>query len=337
MHDTTNPEASRKARRLSRAAFVLFLAGVVLPVLCWTFWLPQALLLAAGGAEASAFILGVLSWRGPLAKTAVTGAAMVCLLGAWLGSHGFPTYPQKVHPTASWMKPLDSTWVLESPAKPYSIQSVADMKRNGEDSLRFELRSGDTWVDQAFVSTFRAEVSTEECAPANSVRWYALSVYFPTDFPIEDNRLLIAQWHSRWHLLQPGRMPPVAFRFINGQFLVTLRHSANRVIRNPEAVPGETIFQKDNFDLGRWHDFVLQAKWSCKDDGFVNIWWNGRKIVEYRGPVGYDEATGPFLKFGLYHDATDKTYVAYFNQVKSGQTAEDIGFDPSTATSYSSE
>jgi hypothetical protein len=324
-------------RKLSRIAFVLFLAGVILPVLCWTFWLPPALLWVAGGAGALAFILGILSWQRWLGKATVTGVAIAFLFGTWLGSRGFPTYPLKVHPTAGWMKPLDSTWALECPGKPYSIQSVADMKKNGEDSLRFELRSGDAWVNQAFVPTFRDEVSTEESAPANSVRWYALSVYFPTNFPIEDNRLLIAQWHSRWHLLQPGRMPPVAFRFINGQFLVTLRHSADRVIRDPEAVPAETLFEKDNFALGQWHDFVLQARWSCKDDGFVNIWWNGRKIVAYRGPVGYDEATGPYLKFGLYHDDTDKTYVAYFNQVKSGPTAQDIGFDPSMAPAYSPE
>jgi len=326
-----DPANKRRAQQQSRAAFVLFLAGLVTPVLCWTFWLPEALIWAAGAAEALAIILAAVSWRRWLAKTALAGAAIVCALGAWLGARGFPTYPMKVHPTAGWMKPLDSTWVIQSPAKPYSVQSDSAMKRDGEDSLRFELRPGDTWISRVFVATCRDEISTEEFVPANSVRWYALSVYLPADFPIEDNRLILAQWHGRWQLWQPQRIPPLSFRFINGRFFIPMRHSAESVIRDPAAVPGETLFETNSFALGQWHEFVVQAKWSCRDDGFVNVWWNGRKIVGYRGPVGYDEVTGPELKFGLYRDDTDQTYVAWFNQVKSGLTGAEIGFDPSPA------
>ena len=82
---------------------------------------------------------------------------------------------------------------------------------------------------------------------------------------------------------------------------------------------------------------MIQAKWSCKDNGFVNIWWNGKQIVEYSGPVGYDMELAPQFKFGLYRDATEKTYIAYFNQVKVGNSSKDVGFDLSTAAPYSPE
>ena len=235
------------------------------------------------------------------------------------------------------MKPLDSTWVLQSPGKPYSIEVASDLKRNGEDSLRFELRSGERWVDQTLMRTFRAEIATKEFPPAGAVKWYAFSVFFPTNFPIEDNRLVFAQWKEKEAFLGTRLSPSLAFRLVAGKFSIRLLHSDEKVVRDAEAVPSEALFKKSNFPLGRWHDFVVQAKWSYKDDGFVNVWWNGRQIVEYRGPVGYDEALAPQFKFGLYRDATEKTYVAFFTRVKFGNRPQDVDFDPSTAIRYSKD
>lgn len=192
-------------------------------------------------------------------------------------------------------------------------------------------------MDRTFQSTFRAEVATKKFPPANSVKWYAFSVFFPTNFPIEDNRLVFAQWKEAETLFGPRLIPSLAFRFVNGRFSVTLRHGAEEAVPNPDAVPAEELFKKNHFHLGQWHDFAIQSKWSCKNDGLVNIWWNGKQIVEYHGPVGYHEPLAPQFKFGLYRDATDKTYVAYFNQVEIGDAAKDVGFDASTATPYSNE
>jgi hypothetical protein len=256
-----------------------------------------------------------------------TGIFFLLLILCW---RGFPTVQQKINPTADWMKPLDSTWVLQSPGQPYSIQTVSDMKKNGEDSLRFELRSGEMWVDQTFMRTFRAEIATKEFPPAGSVKWYGFSVFIPTNFPIEDNRLVFAQWKEKEAFLGKRLSPSLAFRFVNGKFAVRLLHSDGKVIDDADAVPSETLFKESNFALGQWHDFVVQAKWSYKDDGVVNIWWNGKQIVEYHGPVGYDEKLAPQFKFGLYRDATEKTHIAYFNHVKSGDDPKDVDFDSST-------
>jgi hypothetical protein len=330
---------TREGRLLAFAAFALCVTGFILPVLCWAFWLPKILLWFACGAEMLAFALGLKTWRRQPARIAVIGATAFGLLGVWLGGKGFPTYPLKIKPTADWMKPLDANWITQSAAKPYSIQTDSELKRNGDDSLRFEVRAGDTWVDQTLMKSFRSEVSTKEFPPINSVSWYAFSVYFPTNFPIEDNRLIFAQWHQKVRdaFGGPAPSPSLSFRFRNGKFSIGLRHFANRVVRDEEDVPSEQLFKQSSFPVGRWHDFVVQAKWSWQDDGLVNVWWNNRQIVEYRGPTGYNQDFGPEFKFGLYRNATDKTYVAWYNQIKSGGTPQEVGFDPSTATRYSNE
>jgi Polysaccharide lyase len=332
MNGTPMHSIESKNGPLSLVAFILFLFGSLLPMACWAFWLPEPLLLTACGAEALAFLLGIGTWRP--AKIAVIGSIIFALLGVWLSWAGLPTYQLTIRPAANWMKPLGKDWILESPGKPYSIQTVSDLKENGDDSLRFEIRGHERWVDQTFNVSYRSEVETTGLPPANSVRWYAFSVFFPTNFPLEKNRLVFAQWHDEWHLIQPGRSPSLAFRFVKGRLSITLRHSARHLIYNPDSVPDETLFKKNNFKLGQWHDFVVQAKWSFKDDGFINVWWNDKQIVQYRGPVGYNEDVGPYFKFGLYRDDTEKTYVAYFNHVKIGGNPKDVDFDSSTATRY---
>lgn len=316
------------------AGFVLLAIGSSMPILCWQHWWPEKVLWVACGVVFVAFVAGMWGWPKFLAKITFWGSLIFGTLAVVLADRGLPTYPLEIHPTAAWMKPLDSTWETESPGQPYSIGTSSEVKQNGADSLRFDLRGGEEWVDQTFMHTFRAEISTKDFPPVNSVKWYAFSVYFPEEFPIERNRLVFAQWHSHWHFMQPGRIPPLAFRYVDGKFSVTLRHSAEEKIANPDAVPSVDLFQHGKLQKAQWNDFVVQAKWSYQDDGFVNVWWNNEQIAEYHGPVGYKEETGPEFKFGLYRDATDKTYIAYFNGVKTGDSAHDVGFDPAKAKKY---
>jgi Polysaccharide lyase len=327
-NDSPTPAIANDYRSLPAVALSLLSIGFVLPVLCWAFWLPKFLLLVACGSVVLSFVLGIIARRHGLGKIAVVGAVAFCLLAAWLGRLGFPTYPLRLQPTADWMRPLAAHWITQSAAKPYSIRTDADLQDGGQDTLRFELRAGDTWVDQTFSRTFRAEVTSDEFPPAGAMKWYAFRVLFPTDFPMEQNRLVFAQWKERGGFLALGLSPSLSFRFVDGKFSVRLRHCADEVIRDADAVTEIDLFKTKNFPLGQWQDFVVQAKWSYQDDGFVNVWWNGRQIIKYSGPVGYDQEFAPKLKFGLYRDATPRTYVANFSQVKIGDRPEDVGFDP---------
>lgn len=324
-------------RRVSNEARLFFLPGLIWLVLCWEFWLPRWLLAGAGVAAALALILALLSWRQFPSKIIIIGVAGFCWLSFSLGWDGLPTRQAKVVPTAAWMKPLESPWVLQSPGKSHSIGASAEVRRNGEDSLRFELRGGEAWVDQTFIRTFRAEVATREFVPANSVKWYAFSVYFPTNFPIEDRWLCFAQWKTRESLWdgvrRKGQRPALRFGFANGRFDVVEIHNSEGAADDAE----NRLFKKNHFRLGAWHDFVVQSKWSCQNDGFINIWWNNRQIVNYHGPVGYGGNIGPQFKFGLYHENSGQPYIVYFNAVKSGETAREIDFNPAAATPYAAE
>jgi len=240
------------------------------------------------------------------------------------------THQPRIHPTAPWMQPLDSTWVADSPGKPYSIQTTSDLRDDGEDALRFELRGDDRFVDRFFRSSSRAEVDSKDFPPMHSVRWYAIDVFLPADFPREKNWCVLAQWHGvdKRQLGEPNRIPVMAFVYDDGRFLVRIRHSAERVLKEEEDSARETPYETPSFPLNQWNHFVVQARWSYEADGFVNVWLDGKPIVRYRGPVGYNDNVGPYFRFGLYHGPTQKTYVAWFSRVRSGTSPEDIGFNP---------
>jgi hypothetical protein len=120
----------------------------------------------------------------------------------------------------------------------------------------------------------------------------------------------------------------MAFTYRAGELSLQLRHSDKRILGFEDDSAREVLFRSTDGVRGKWNDFVVQARWSYETNGLVNVWLNGEQIVQYRGPVGYNDDVGPYFRFGLYRGDTDQTYVARFRQVRSGTSAEEIGFAP---------
>ena len=269
-------------------------------------------------------------WKGRILRLAVLETLLLTQVAFILGwayfSMGCGTRQPRIKATADWMSPLESAWGTQSPGKNYSIQSMPEPLGPGETSLRFELRKGEHYSDLFGKTSFRSEVNARDFPPIGSARWYAFSLLIPDDFPIEDNRLVLAQWHGadKKYLGEARRSPSMAFRYSKGSLCITIRHGADRIVRNAQAVLSKTLFQANQFPQNAWNDFIIQARWSCKSDGFANIWWNGRQVVRYSGPLGYNDDFGPYFKFGLYRDDSDQTYVVLFKHVRMGARHEDV-------------
>jgi len=223
---------------------------------------------------------------------------------------------------------LSNGWRLMSPDRPYSIARSQIARHPGGQSIRFELRGGEAW-NRPSDPSFRSEIDTDDYVAIGSTQWYGFSLYIPTDFPTENNRCVIGQWHNKAkaQIGEADKSPAVAQRFRNGRFYVTVRHTAQRIVAAPDQVPEETVFETKDLRLGEWNDFVYQVKWSCHKDGLINGWMNNKRIIQYRGPVGYNDEIGPTFKFGLYRDGTDKTYVVYFDEYRRGRSFTEV--DPS--------
>lgn len=237
-----------------------------------------------------------------------------------------PRYPQVVE--QNWLSKFKVEWEIQSPGKTYSVTRVPSPASQGADSLRFELRKDEAWLNRE-TPTLRSEVATKEFVPMGSERWYGFSLFMPKDFPIEKNRLVLAQWWAltKKYLGEVNRSPILQLRFSEGILKVLMRRYPDRIVTDAEKYIEESLYQDRKFELGRWHDFIFHVKWSHDTDGFIEAWLAGKKVIDFEGMTENQDDVGPTFKFGLYRDASDKTYVSYVRNVRVGQTYESV--DPS--------
>ncbi|MBK5550669.1 heparin lyase I family protein [Pseudomonas sp. TH03] len=47
----------------------------------------------------------------------------------------------------------------------------------------------------------------------------------------------------------------------------------------------DTKTLKDKVEKGKWVDWVLHVKWSSGEDGFLEIWKDGKAVWEVKAPT----------------------------------------------------
>ena len=233
---------------------------------------------------------------------------------------------------SNWLSKYPSQWRAQNPGKDYSIRLDSQIKRHTDSSLRFELRHGETWQSDEGHKSYRSEVTAGGHVAMGSEKFYGFSLYLPQDFPIENNRLILAQWWplTKQALGEVHRSPVLQFRFADGHLSIRLRLNQKKITTDPEDYEEEKLYDIHQYPLGQWNDFVVKAKWSPTKDGLLNIWLNGKQIVTYVGQTEYLDEVGPKFKFGLYRDDTSKTYVSYMSEVRIGDSFKQV--NPATSS-----
>uniref|UniRef100_UPI000687FF67 heparin lyase I family protein n=1 Tax=Azospirillum halopraeferens TaxID=34010 RepID=UPI000687FF67 len=131
--------------------------------------------------------------------------------------------------------------------------------------------------------------------------WYGVRTYMPESWNELDRSVsIITQWHAR----PDAGNPPVALqtRLVNG------KEHFNLIIRSDPTSDGTKGFKNiDQFDLGpiyndigKWTDWVWRIKWSPNGDGFLQLYKDGKLVVDFKGGTCYVDTAGPYLKVGLY-------------------------------------
>lgn len=179
----------------------------------------------------------------------------------------------------------------------------------GSKSGRFELRDTDPMQS----SGTRAEVLFPEQSKLN--RWYAYSVYFPSATYQKDSYTeIISQWHQGG-----GKSPSIALEIKADRF---------NLVMPSESTQSSSLRQ----DLGAikkdsWNRVVWHINHSTGSDGLIQLWINGTKILERKGPNMYSlsSSSSPRWKMGIYkwkwndNMTTDVSKrVLYFDDVRMG-------------------
>ena len=85
-------------------------------------------------------------------------------------------------------------------------------------------------------------------------------------------------------------------------------------------------YQPKEYFKDRWLRVVVYANASHSDEGFIDVFLNDTKIVEYKGQTAHhnkwEEET--YFKFGLYRDAIDIPMHMYFDQYMRGSSWNEV-------------
>ena len=191
--------------------------------------------------------------------------------------------------------------------KDYGMQVVDEKDghpvRAGKKSIRFEVRDGDCGKDEqggwsdCKGDRERHELSANQKGDTMSKGeyWFSWSLYFPEDhqnlWPLSNN---YGQFHQK-----DG--PPV--------FMFKELRSGYSVIRTIGDVDyhEKRLIHKDDMK-GKWHDILINVKWSKKNDGFFKLWVNDKLKYDYKGPTKTEKYV--YAKFGIYSTGITR-YINY--------------------------
>lgn len=202
----------------------------------------------------------------------------------------------------------------------YKVVSAPEPVREGKTSERFELRSGDCsgtpdWND-CDKDRERSELGQQKplIQPGEEF-WYSFSIFVPITykniFPV---KVALGQFHQ-----EGSSSPPLMFQNGKGGYWLDLNQTRQK----------SSLLIEEKDLRGRWHDLILNARWSKGKDGFVKVWVNGELKFSREGANLKQD--GPvYFKYGIYRSFLSRNkskhpdQVVYFDAVRWGKKREDV-------------
>lgn len=124
--------------------------------------------------------------------------------------------------------------------------------------------------------------------------------------------MTIAQLQSTFDKGEPGHSPPFALEMVGERMRVVIRTDPMRI-----SVPNGFTFKKlyqDDADIvrGRWYAMRIRVTFDPFGAGVLKVWRDGRMLVDYHGPIGFDDERGPYFKQGVYRASAPEPFAVDF-------------------------
>ena len=141
-----------------------------------------------------------------------------------------------------------------------------------------------------------------DVSPFKKITWNTYSIFLTEDFPLYGfDHITMGQLHGdgdgavgfQWDIGAGGDY------VVNRRTGCFLPKNKNKKcsISNPENNTQQVI-PKDKL-LGKWHDIVLNVKWTKKQNGYLKQWINGKLVYHYQGNTDTPREKEQF-QMGIY-------------------------------------
>ena len=229
--------------------------------------------------------------------------------------------------------------------------------RLGEQSIRFELRRGDCgkspggyddctiWNKNNGMSSERHELGSENFF--KGTLWHTYSIFLKDPFPIKGHgyeHISLGQMHGF-----PNSNPSFKWDVDEETYQIRRRtacHLKEFLKKTGSAKSGgdsfkcsidmagnhfENLISKEDL-IGRWHDIILNIKWTTKQDGYFKQWINGKLVYHYKGNTSKPKGSVNRFKFGIYRGNTydtpkESTHIVYYDEIHLAKKCEKLGLE----------
>jgi hypothetical protein len=194
-------------------------------------------------------------------------------------------------------------WKKLSARVNYALTTSNQQARKGKSSMRTELRMQDPYtVRNSGLAKHRAEWASK-MYPPNDDRWYGFSVFFPKGYNSDPNgRDVFAQTHGPGKTGQPWELS------VSGS---GAKQQLSAIVYSGRFEAVKTAFKLGSLKTGKWIDFAVHAKYAHQKGGAFQVWIDGKKKIDFRGPVGPSSGKQYFDKFGMYQPGWSKSGKAH--------------------------
>jgi hypothetical protein len=123
--------------------------------------------------------------------------------------------------------------------------------------------------------------------------------------------------------------PPASLKFSADD---TAPYRVRLAVRNmstgpDSSTPDYEIWRDDTLVApDEWHSFLIYLRPRFDGDGELKLWVDGARVVDWRGPIGYDPAQvsgaleGLDVKDGIYQPSANQGHAFYFDQLVFSST-----------------
>jgi Ca2+-binding RTX toxin-like protein len=190
-------------------------------------------------------------------------------------------------------------------------------------TMRFELRSGDHWAND------RSGVERSEIASYKKLdigKTYTVSYKFMVEpgQPNSADWLVLGQLHSTEDSYDSGVSPPSGINLIGERMEIHVRWSTPARTDWSNVKTKSLYTDAQNIKRGHWYDIKMTVKFDPFGNGILDIWRDGDQLVNYRGPLGYNDKIGPYWKHGVYREASRESIAVNYSDfsLKEGAAAQ---------------
>lgn len=207
-------------------------------------------------------------------------------------------------------------------SQPMRVQAVEKdyaFSTPASDVYRFEVRKNDFgWDGDGPADNRRSELVSEgDHYYADETLWSAFSfVVGPEHLPFDPEGEDSSPYHNiihQWHSVDTasGRSPVFAIELRNGDFTVSTRSDddpSRLVTHYSETRPADGVV----------HDVVVSGL--LGNDGHLNVWLDGRQIVNDDTAIGYYDDDGglAYPHWGIYQKNVDAPSIVYHANIEWG-------------------